>query len=247
MDSKNLDALGKFSGYQRKMLLGLLLVSGALLLPRTSLAQNLLNNGNFGTGDLSDWTVFTTGNGDLGSAWGLPDVTSFDVAGIGNPSNAAQFQAGEATFNSATGHTFQGGGISQTVDLSGGEYLVSADVAATDVYYDANEYAGLFTLLVDGNAVSSVALGQINPGQVLRNTLGAEISLSPGSHQVSVEITRPYLNGNASGASPLEYLDNIDLVLESSTVPEPPGMFLISFGLIGLWVARKSRPYSSTH
>jgi hypothetical protein len=52
-------------------------------------------NGNFGTGDLTGWTVFTTSNGTNGTFNGvaLPNVVSFDTTGTG-ATNSALFEVG---------------------------------------------------------------------------------------------------------------------------------------------------------
>jgi len=210
-----------------------------LLIGPATRAQStpLLQNGDFETGDLSGWTVFVTSNGDLGSGWGLPDVVSFDVAGTGTPSDAAEFQAGEASYNSGTGHTSQGGGIYQTFNCSAGQYIISADVAALNIDYYANADAGLFTLLVDETPTASIELGGINTGQTLRGTLETTVPLSQGSHQITIEITRPWLTGGGYGATPLEYLDNIQV----EPVPEPSEILLGLFGLSSILILRKSR------
>ncbi|MGH7940438.1 MAG: hypothetical protein ACREE6_10840 [Limisphaerales bacterium] len=199
-------------------------------------AQNLLLNGDFDSGNLTDWTTFLTPNGSLGS--GLPDVVSFDVAGTGTASDAAQFQAGEIIYNQATGHTSQGGGIEQTFDCSAGRYVISADVAA--LYFGGfgnglgNADAGLFTFLVDGNSVTNIELGGINSDQTIRGTLDATVALGGGDHSFALEITRPWLNdGGSYGGSPLEYVDYLSIV----PVPEPIGLFILgpsAFWFVGI-------------
>jgi hypothetical protein len=189
---------------------------------------NLIQNGAFQTGDLSNWAVFTTPNGSLGSGVGLPNVVSFDVAGTGTPSNAAQFQAGEAIYNSATGHTSQGGGISQTFTSPAGNFIFSADVAALDINSTLNINAGLFTLLLNGTAIASIQFGEINPGQILRGSLVATVPLTQPQNQIVIEITRPWTSGGSYGLTPEEYLSNIQIV----PVPEPGALSLFGFGTL---------------
>jgi hypothetical protein len=188
---------------------------------------NLLQNGDFQTGTLSDWTVFLTSNGTLGSGSGLPNVSAFDVAGTGTFSAAAQFQAGEVVYNKGSD---QGGGISQTFDCPAGIYLISEDVAADNIVlrYPYNSDAGLFSILVDGSLVTSVDLGVINAGQILRDTLAATVLLGQGSHQISFEISRPWLSDGDYGATPLEYLDNLQVL----AVPEPASLGYLSLGVV---------------
>jgi len=197
--------------------------------------QAQLLNGNFETGNLSHWTTYTTSNGNLGSYYGLPNVISFDVVGAGTLSSAAQFQVGQPSF---VGGSLQGGGIYQTFTASSaGQYFIHADIAAAVPAKD-NLAAGLFTLRMDGVAINSVDLGFIAGGQTLRSTLEATTTLTPGAHQLSIEMTRPYLNGGGFANTPLEYLDNIQV----TQVPEPSAMLLSSLGLISLLSAtRKSK------
>jgi hypothetical protein len=200
------------------------------LLPLLSFAiagtlQAQLLNGDFETGNLSHWTTFTTSNGNLGSYYGLPNVVCFDVAGTGTPSDAAQFQVGQPSFTSGIQ---EGGGISQTFTCSASQYFIYADIAAIfTAGPPTNNYsAGLFTLLMDGVAIDSTDLGSISGGQTLRSTLEATIPLSQGSHQLAIEITRPWLNGGGFAHTPLEYLDNI----QATPVPEPSTACLIFLG-----------------
>src|SRR5208337_5169701 len=110
-------------------------------------SQNLLSNGSFETGNLSGWTTFVTTNGNLGSAYGLPNVVSFDVAGTGTPVPAAQFQVGEVVFNQ---QTLEGGGIDQSFNCAAGTYNISVQVAATNMLTLTNFQAGIFSLMMDG-------------------------------------------------------------------------------------------------
>jgi fermentation-respiration switch protein FrsA (DUF1100 family) len=86
-------------------------------------------NGNFGTGDLTGWTVFTTPNGTNGTLNGvpLPNVVSFDTTGTG-ATNSAQFEVGIFPFHPP--RTEQGGGLSQNVTLSAGSYIITGDFAS---------------------------------------------------------------------------------------------------------------------
>jgi hypothetical protein len=212
------------------------LVLAAIVIQSTaSLCEaSIIINGDFGTGDLTGWTSFVTSNGDLGSAFGLPDVTLFDVAGNGISDNAAQFQVGEAVYISAQGHTYEGGGIQQQFTVAAGLYTFSADIAAQNISSGANDTAGVFSLMVDGiTRVSQdfkalLGGGNINPGQIERSTLFASVELSAGVHELEFEITRPWLNGPTYGNTPLEYLNDI------MVVPEPSVAALATLGFVGL-------------
>jgi len=191
---------------------------------------NLIQNGDFATGNLSDWTVLLTSNGSLGL--GLPDVVPFDVTGSGTASDAAQFQAGVVRLGVPGSLAQQGGGIDQTFDCSAGSYSFSADIAAKNSGLVGNADAGLFTLLVDGTPSDSLNLGPIDAAEILRNTLEATVYLSQGSHQLSIEITRPLPAGGGvepvNATPPFQYLDKV----QAEAVPEQTSLGWLSFGVI---------------
>lgn len=80
-------------------------------------SQTSLVNGDFETGDLSGWTVFTTGNGTVGGP-AYPKVVPFDTDNDGTASNSAQFLVGQVIFDPDEP---EGGGIYQVVSLAAGE------------------------------------------------------------------------------------------------------------------------------
>ena len=85
----------------------LILVTSAGILTLPARADNIVTNGDFGTGTLAGWSVFTTPNGRNGA--GLPDVVPFNTTGAG-ATNSAQFNVG----NVIASGTQQGSGISQS-------------------------------------------------------------------------------------------------------------------------------------
>ena len=195
----------------------------------------ILVNGDFETGDLTGWSTFVTPNGDIGAAYGLPNVVPFDVTGSGTASDAAQFEVGELAFLGS--HTAQGGGIFQNFTCFPGQYVVSLDVAAQNINSFINAQAGTFNLFVDGSLLASTNYGQISPGQVPRAVLSATTEMGPGTHQIMVEITRSWLTGGF-GETPLEYLDNIAV----APVPEPSQVALGILGLILMLAHRRINP-----
>lgn len=189
----------------------------------------IIYNGDFETGSFSGWATFITPNGSLGPPGsGLPAVSQFDVAGTGTLSDAAQFQVGEAAYNPATGHTVQGGGIYQTFNVSAGQYLISADFAA---YNSNSQYengdGGLETVSVDSVTVGTVQFGAINSGQTERGGVQSMLNLTGGTHQITIEFTRPWLNSDVDGPTPFEYVDNVEV----TAVPEPS---VAALGMCGL-------------
>ncbi len=159
-------------------LAALFLLSGGM-----GTAQADFINGNFATGDLTGWTVFTTANGTNGvdpvTGASLPDVVSFNTTGTG-ATNSAHFNVGHLS-----GLVFtdpEGGGISQDLTLGAGTYKVTGAFASLDDPSGlVNSLAGTFSLLVDGAVVQSIDLGGFaSSGQVLRGDWDASIALGMG-------------------------------------------------------------------
>jgi hypothetical protein len=193
----------------------------ALLGSAGQVSAGPLINGDFGTGNLTGWTVFTTANGTNGA--GLPQVVQFDTLGTGIPVNSAEFQVGQAAFVPGSQ---QGGGLFQNVILGPGSLTVSAAIAAHGVA-STNAQGGVFSILFDGVPVSTHAFGLINPGQTLRFELSASLpSVTGGSHEIAIEITRPFLQNSGT---PEQFFTDVTLS-GSATVPEPSTLALLALG-----------------
>lgn len=202
------------------------LLTAACVLVRPALASTI-TNGDFQTGTLAGWTVFTTSNGTTGG--GLPIVGSFDTTGAG-ASDAAQFNVGEVTYNS----TPQGGGLSQTFTAPvTGLYTLTEDFASLDSASGlTNSDAGTFSLILNGVDVASDSLGTITANQILRGSFDVTVALTAGSNTLETEITRDYISNGTS--TPTEYLDNISLTPAVTATPEPSSFFLLGTALAAL-------------
>jgi hypothetical protein len=204
----------------------------AVLLASGTEATAGLINGDFGTGDLTGWTAFTTPNGTLGA--GFPQVVQFDTLGTGTPVNSAEFLVGEITFDG----TQQGGGLFQNVHLGSGNLNISVAIAALG-QRSGNAQAGVFSILFDGVPVATHTFGSIGAGQALRFELTASLpSVTGGDHQIAIEMTRRFIT--LPGVTPEQFFTDVTLS-GSAAAPEPSTFALTALGVGGLVSWRRWR------
>lgn len=200
-------------------------------------ASNLLVNGDFGTGDFTGWTIYTTASGTLGH-WSDPRVTSFDVTGVG-VSEAAEFQAGI----SSGAIPAAGGGIFQTIHTVEGQLTFSAAFASLGGTIGRNLAGGVFSVLLDGSNLDSFDTGAIDAfPAVERGSLSFNTTVSAGDHILALQVTRPYGIAVVPGDTPLQYFANVSATQEGTAVPEPATWALVISGLSLVGATLRRRP-----
>ncbi|WP_146589850.1 hypothetical protein [Posidoniimonas polymericola] len=175
-------------------------------------------NGGFESNGLEGWQTVATPNANI--SFGYPLVSSFDVTGDGVSSPAMRIRAGQDDY---IDDEVAGGGVSQLLFLTGGDYVVAADIASQNLSSGGNTAPGRFELWLAGQLVDVVDMnGQsIAGGQVIRDSLaGTALGVAPGWYDLELRFLRPAVNSVAIYG----YFDNITLALASpsiTAVPEP--------------------------
>jgi hypothetical protein len=185
-------------------------------------------NGDFQTGNLSDWNVVVEPNTNV--TFGFPRVESFDVDGDAQASSAMRVRLGRSN-TSLFGGTVA---LEQEILLAAGDYLFSADVAAQSLQSAGNSGPGNFELTFDGKIVDQVMLNgtSIAGFQVIRDSLQATLAnVEPGYHTLRLAVSR----GATNTREIYQFIDNIQLTpiapASASAVPEPSGAILLGVSL----------------
>jgi hypothetical protein len=210
----------------------LVLSLGAGTVAASGVAPNLALNGDFETGDLSQWTLFETANG----VFVREGVEVFQTADSLPPSRAALLRVGHKVWEEGSEHGWEGGGIAQTFTAPAGAWEVSANIAAIlPIKYVPGTYipfpafrAGKFELVVDGVVVDSIVLPNVDGFTAYQGMLSATGSFTEsGPHEISIKVTvDTYLAHK-------HYVDDIRLAMTSinAQIDIKPGDDLNSINL----------------
>ncbi len=204
------------------------LAAAAALSIGTGAQAHLISNGDFATGDFSDWTLFTTQEGELRG----PAVVPFDTNGDGVPSLSARVSAGNRL---PGGFGVQGGGLLQEFTTGEAILTITIDTAVelallpTDLQVPQ---VGVHSLLLDGVVLDSFDFGTQSGSSTTRVRLSAQVPVAAGVHELQILMTRP--NFTSGTVNILRYVDDV------LVVPEPSTGACVGLGMMatGLWRRR---------
>ena len=196
----------------------------------------LLRNGDFGKGDLTDWTWTPTGYPE-------PDMRA-SVGDYSPTTDGYGFRVNPGTDRDHLGSN-EGGALSQQIDLTAGvAYSLTGDVAIHDVLsgHHGNSDPGWIRLYVGSDLLWDWTESEILDGDVLTNSFS--VTYTPGAsgpQSYRLLLTRRYMNyvGRWGGPSIYHYADNLSV--RPGAVPELPPVCLAALGLIPLGLKLRRR------
>jgi hypothetical protein len=193
------------------------------LIGNTALAQNLIQNPGFSTGDLTDWTPLNAGSG----------ATISVIPTGGNPTDYAWLNNSLEAYNLALSQTTPNGsvvGAGITVNYSFD--LLGGNQAAGGVdfihIFDENSTGGVIS---QGPGL----LGPYFPSASGWTTYTGSFTTVAGSDHLDIEFDAT--TGANPGAMDQVGIDNVIL----TAAPEPATLSLAAMGLLGVWTLRRSR------
>lgn len=195
----------------------------AFLTGNAALAQNLLSNPGFSTGDLTGWTPINASSGATVSV--LPSG--------GNPTDYAWLNNTLEAYNLALSQTTPNGsavGAGLTIDYSFD--LLGGSQAAGGVdfihIFDENATGGV---LSQGPGL----LGPYFPSSSSWTTFTGSFTTVAGSDHLYIEFDAT--TGANAGSTDQMGIDNVSLAV----APEPSTLSLAAMGVFGIWAFRRSR------
>ena len=194
------------------------LIMGLVLAWCGNTAQaKILAQADFESGQVTEWTPFTTANGTFGGD-GFPSLVDCDASGTGHSSKCWQVKVGQIQY-SPDQDPQQGGGLEIRQELPQGRLRLSAQIMVT--YQSPNDKrnlaGGLLEWVVNDRVVGKLDMGPIENGATLRHHLTADFPVVAGFHRIQLRLSRPFKSGTGQQA-PVQSVD--DLILDWSPPQE---------------------------
>ncbi len=193
------------------------------LIGNTTLAQNLIQNPGFNTGDLTGWTPINAASG----------ATVSVIPTGGNPTDYGWLNNTLEAYNLALSQTTPNGsaaGAGLTIDYSFD--LLGGSQAAGGVdfihIFDENSTGGVIS---QGPGL----LGPYFPSASGWTTYTGSFTTVAGSDHLYIEFDAT--TGANSGSTDQMGVDNVVLTV----VPEPTTLTLAAMGMVGIWTFRRRR------
>jgi hypothetical protein len=204
------------------LLVAICIVAGLWSTTSNAATQNLILNGDFSTGNFTDWGEFATANGAFHQS-----VSSFDVTGSG-ASLAAAFVTGQNMFVAGDQ---QGGGITQDFTTAGPVTgTLSANFALSNTAGTNNLDGGTITVFLDGKVEFILsASGGIDADTTARASFSTSATLASGTHQLEISFTRAF----QQDFDMTDWVDNVAFDVPVAT-PLPAALPLFATGIGGL-------------
>lgn len=204
-----------------KIITGLTALAG-LLIGNTLLAQNLIQNPDFGTGDLTGWTPLNAGSGAT--------ITVLPTGG--NPTDYAWLDNSLEAYNLALSQaTPDGSVVGAGIVVNYSFDLLGGNQAAGGV-----DFIHIFDEDSTGGVISQGPglLGPYFPSASGWTTYTGSFTTVAGSDHLYIEFDAT--TGANPGAMDQMGIDNVVL-----SVPEPASLSLAAMGLLGVWTLRRIR------